>query len=251
LGEKLKTSVLGYFAATALLALSVTACGGPPNTPEANSPATGSSAAASAVPAATPTPTATPKAYTSDELAVIVRQLRDSADRRLTAVPGAELDATLEQSKAMLDSVEVEPAECKELAASSTLPSVDGAAMAMGISTDAGTGAVTAVSLLAGLDKSVLEKVADPTSQLEKCSQMTMTASGVAVVVKVTPLDGAAGTTAYRTDTQLPDGQVQSIVTAQTLHQGVVVTAVTSGGDTETGASRAAALLDSAGALIK
>ncbi|WP_079595516.1 hypothetical protein [Arthrobacter sp. P2b] len=247
----MKTSVLGYFAATTMLALSATACGGPANTPAVNSPAPESSVAASTVPAATPTPTATPKAYTSEELAVIVRQLRDSADRRLTAVPGAELEASLEQAKAMMNSVQVEPAECKELAASSTLPTVDGAAMATGLSTDAGTGSVTAVSLLAGLDKAALEKVADPSAQLEKCSQMTMTAEGVVVVVTLTPLDGAAGTTAYRTDSQLPDGQVRSIVTAQAVHHGVVITAVTSGEDAEAGASRAAALLESAGALIK
>jgi hypothetical protein len=57
---------------------------------------------------------------------------------------------------------------------------------------------------------------------------------------------------AYRTDTQLPDGQVQSIITAQSVQQGVLLTAVAAGGESEADAiSRAGALLDSAAALVK
>jgi hypothetical protein len=48
--------------------------------------------------------------YTSEELAGVVREVRDSADRRLTPVAGDELASSLQQSKDMLSSIEVEPA---------------------------------------------------------------------------------------------------------------------------------------------
>jgi len=211
------------------------------------------SEAATATPTVTPTPA--PKAYTNADLAGIVRQVRDTADRRLTVLPETDLAATLEQSKEMVAAIEVAPAACKDLATASTVPALDGAAMAMGISTDAGTGAVTALTLLSGLDEAALGNVADPAAQLQQCSDMTVTVSGIAVPVTITMLDhvgGLAETTAYRTETQLPDGQVQSTITAQAIQQGVVLTAVATGGESGTdAAARAGALLDSAAALIK
>ena len=251
----MKTSALHIFGISALLA-AVTACSGPaaPQANETSSPA--STTVQSATPSATPspTPTASAKAYTSDDLAAIVRQLRDSADRRLNAVPGTDLTATLQQTKDMISSIDVQPAECKELAASSSIPSLDGAAMALGVSTDTTTGAATALSLLSGLDQATLAKVRDQSGQLEKCSEMTMSVQGMQVSVTITALDGvgsAADTTAYRTDSNLPDGRVQSIITAQAVRQGVVVTAVASGGTEADATGRAGALLDSAAALIK
>ena len=127
--------------------------------------------------------------------------------------------------------------------------------MAIGMSTDAGTGAATALSLIAGLDQSLLGKVAGSAEQLANCSSMTMTASGMEVAVNVTALQGVSsrpGTFAYRTDTALPNGQKQSTVTAQVVQQGVVLTSVASGGASEADAvQRAGALLEAAGALVK
>ena len=129
------------------------------------------------------------------------------------------------------------------------------AAMAIGMSTDTGTGAATALSLIAGLDQSFLAKVADSSEQLAKCSSMTMTASGmeIAVTVKAVPgVSSVPGAVAYRTDSSLPDGRTQSTVTAQVVHQGVVLTSVASGGASEADAvKRAGALLDAAAALVK
>ncbi|MDQ0769862.1 hypothetical protein QF031_002611 [Pseudarthrobacter defluvii] len=253
----MKTSALGTFGACALLAVTASACGGAPAPQAAVS--TPAAPAATASPANTPSPSATPtptaKAYTSDGLAAIVAQVRDAADRRLSVLPGGDIKTTLEQTKAMIASIDVKPAECKELAAASTVPSVDGATMAMGMSTDAGTGAVTALSVVAGLDQGFLAKVKDQPAQLQKCSSMTMTASGMEVAVTVTLVEGAGslpGTVAYRTDSALPDGQKQSTVTAQAVKQGVVLTAVASGGESEADAvRRAGALLDSAAAQVK
>ena len=182
-------------------------------------------------------------------------QVRDAADRRLSVLPTGDIASTLEQTKAMLASIDVKPAECKELAAASTVPSVDGAAMAVGMSTDNGTGAVTALSLVAGLDQSFLAKVTDSPEQLAKCPSMTMTASGMEIAVTVQAVPGVSsvpGAVAYRTDSTLPDGRAQSTVTAQAVRQGVVLTSVASGGESEADAvRRAGALMDAAAALIK
>ena len=252
----MKKSVLGIFGASALLALAVSGCGGsaaPQAADSSTAPPAASQTTAAPTPTATPTPTA--KAYTAEELAAIVAQVRDAADRRLSVLPTGDIATTLEQTKAMLASIDVKPAECKELAAASTVPSVDGAAMAIGMSTDAGTGAVTALSLVAGLDQSFLAKVADSSEQLAKCSSMTMTASGMNVTVTVKAVPGVSsvpGAVAYRTDSALPDGRTQSTVTAQVVHQGVVLTSVASGGASEADAvNRAGALLDAAAALVK
>ena len=249
--------MLGTFGASVLLAISVSACGGPA-APKAADPSRASAApstTAAPTPTATPTPTPTAKAYTTEELAAIVGQVRDAADRRLSVLPSGDIASTLEQTKAMLASIDVTPAECKELAAASTVPSVDGAAMAIGMSTDTGTGAVTALSLVAGLDQSFLAKVTDSPEQLAKCSSMTMTASGTEITVTVKSMPGVSsvpGTVAYRTDSALPDGRTQSTVTAQAVQQGVVLTSVATGGGSEADAvQRAGALLDAAAALIK
>lgn len=250
--------MLGTFAVSVLLATAVSACGGTPEPKAAGSTPAASAGSATTVattPTPTPTPTPTAKAYTAGELATIVGQVRDAADRRLTVLPSADIATTLEQTKAMLASIDVKPAECKELAAASTVPSVDGAAMAVGMSTDAATGAVTALSLVSGLDQSFLARLKGQQDQLAKCSSMTMTASGMEVAVNVTALQGVSsrpGTFAYRTDTALPNGQKQSTVTAQVVQQGVVLTSVASGGASEADAvQRAGALLEAAGALVK
>ena len=254
----MKTSVLGTFAVSVLLATVVSACGGTSEPKSAGStPAApaGSATAVATTPTPTPTPTPTAKAYTAGELAAIVGQVRDAADRRLSVLPSADIATTLEQTKALLASIDVKPAECKELAAATTVPSVDGAALAVGMSTDAATGAVTALSLVSGLDQSFLTRLKGQQDQLAKCSSMTMTASGMEVAVTVTALEGVGsrpGTFAYRTDTALPNGQKQSTVTAQVVQQGVVLTSVASGGASEADAvQRAGALLESAGALVK
>lgn len=252
----MKTSVLGTFGASVLLAISISACGGPA-APQAadSSPAAAQTTTPVPTPTATPTPTPTAKAYTAEELAAIVGQVRDAADRRLSVLPTGDIASTLEQTKSMLASIDVKPAECKELAAASTVPSVDGAAMAVGMSTDNGTGAVTALSLVAGLDQSFLAKVTDSPEQLAKCPSMTMTASGMEIAVTVQAVPGVSsvpGAVAYRTDSTLPDGRTQSTVTAQAVRQGVVLTSVASGGESEADAvRRAGALMDAAAALIK
>lgn len=242
--------MLGIFAAAALLAVTTAGCSGPAEAPAESSPA--ESAAAASAP--TPTLTREPKAYTANDLAAILQQLEDSKGRKLSVLANSDLAEILDQTKALISSIEVAPAECQQLAASSSIPSVDDAVLALGQSTDTATGAATALSLAAGLDAAKLGQVADQQAQFEKCANMTMTASGVDVAVSITQVHGVGGmsnTIAYRTDTMLPDGRTQSMITAQAVEQGVLLTAVASGGESESdAASRAGALLDTAAALI-
>lgn len=255
----MKPSALGTFGASAFLAVLVSACGGTaaPQAVGSSPPQAVSSqpSAATSTPTATPTPTPTAKVYTTAELAAIVGQVRDAADRRLSVLPSGDISSAIKQTKAMMSSIDVKPAECKELAAASTVPSVEDATMAIGMSTDSATGAVTALSLVAGLDKSVLAQVSDPSEQLAKCSSMTMTVSGMDIAVTVTPVEGVTGlpgAVAYRTDSALPDGRRQSMFRAQVVHRGILIASVASGGGSEADAvRRTGALLDSAAALVK
>ena len=245
----MNTSVLGAFGSAVILATALSACASPAESPAPDSPAAETSAP-------TPTPSAVPaKTYSVEDLSAVIGQLQDSQGRKLSVMASSDLAGTLEQTKALLASVAVEPAECQALAAASVVPTVDGAVMAMGQSIDAASGALTALSLTAGLDKTVLGAVADQGPQLEKCANMTMTASGLEIAVSVTLVDGAGtipDTVAYRTDTKLPDGSAQSLITAQAVQDGVLLTAVASGGPSEADAvSRAGALLDSAASQLK
>lgn len=258
----MKTSVLRAFGAAIILGTAISACAGPAE-PQASAPPSSAPPASESLktgstppattPAATPTPAA--KAYTSTELAGILQQLEDSEGRKLSVLAGSDLTDILDQTRALIAAIEVSPAECKELAVSSTVPQVGNAAMALGQSTDPATGAATAVSLTSGLDEAALAGVANQPVQLGQCANMTMKASGVDVAVSITPMDGVGGmsnTVAYRTDTQLPDGRVQSMITALAVERGVLLSAVASGGESEADAAwRAGALLDTAAALVK
>lgn len=258
----MKTSVLRAFGAAIILGTAISACAGPAE-PQASAPPSSAPPASESLktgstppattPAATPTPAA--KAYTSTELAGILQQLEDSEGRKLSVLAGSDLTEILDQTRALIAAIEVSPAECKELAVSSTVPQVGNAAMALGQSTDPDTGAATAVSLTSGLDEAALAGVANQPVQLGQCANMTMKASGVDVAVSITPMDGVGGmsnTVAYRTDTQLPDGRVQSMITALAVERGVLLSAVASGGESEADAAwRAGALLDTAAALVE
>lgn len=258
----MKTSVLRAFGAAIILGTAISACAGPAE-PQASAPPSSAPPASESLktgstppattPAATPTPAA--KAYTSTELAGILQQLEDSEGRKLSVLAGSDLTDILDQTRALIAAIEVSPAECKELAVSSTVPQMGNAAMALGQSTDPATGAATAVSLTSGLDEAALAGVANQPVQLGQCANMTMKASGVDVAVSITPMDGVGGmsnTVAYRTDTQLPDGRVQSMITALAVERGVLLSSVASGGESEADAAwRAGALLDTAAALVE
>ncbi|MFF2316804.1 hypothetical protein ACFVTE_11100 [Arthrobacter sp. NPDC058097] len=105
------------------------------------------------------------------------------------------------------------------------------------------------------MDAAFLKKSFAQAAELKKCANMSMTVSGVRVSVTVTQLSGIGsvpGAMAYRTDTGLPDGRTQSMVTTQAVKRGVLITVLAIGGSSEAEASsRAGKLLNSAAALVK
>lgn len=253
----MKTSALRIFGSAVLLAgaaWGLSACG-----TAAGSPATSNSAqaqAATAVPSATPTPSPTQaKAYTSEELTAFVAQLKDAQGKPLTVMAGADLKKSIDQTKSLLASISVEPAECAPLALAGQTASADGIAVAVGVAQDAATGATTGVSLASGPDAKVLESGFVRSEDLGKCAALSFTVAGTKADLKLTKLNGVGstpGAIAYRTDTALADGRKQSTITAQAVHNGVFITVSAMGGASEADAvSRAGALLDTAAAVIK
>lgn len=196
-----------------------------------------------------------PKKYTTEELAALVTQLHDAKGTKLSVMSSTDLSGTMEQSKALLSSMTVEPAECQEMAAAGTAQSVSGASMALGTSIDAAVGASTTVSLISGLDPAFLEKNLAQADKLSKCANMSMTISGTKIDVTLTKENGVGAvpeTIAYKTDSTLPDGRKQSVITAQALRGDVLISVIALGGKSEEDAvSRAGSLLDQAAALVK
>lgn len=256
----MKTSALLIFGTTALLAASLSACGGGAGSP---APGTGTAAgetrgtaAAAETTAAVPTPTATPvRTYTQDDLGALLGELKDAQGNALSVMPAVDLAASLEQTRAAMQKMTVEPAECSEQALAGVAPSADGASVAVGTSVDAASGESTAVSMTSGLDEAFLARIADMAGELKKCATMSITAGDLQLTTNVTLLQGIGAlpeTVAFRTDTKISDGRQQSMITGQVVQRGVLLSVVASGGESEQAAiARAGALLDSAAALIK
>lgn len=249
----MKTSVLRFFGAAALIA-TMSACSGSTDSPAATPSPEATAVAEATTPPPTPTPTASRK-YTQDELKAMLGQLKDAQGKALTAVPDVDLAATLEQTKAAFAAMTVEPSECRELAVAGMAPSVEGAAVALASSVDAASGASTAVSMTSGLDGAFLAQVSQTEAQLAKCPTMSVTAGALQLSTSVTILKGVSTlpvSVAYRTNTKISDGRQQSMITSQAVQHGVLITVIRSGGASEQEATaRVGALIDSAAALIK
>jgi hypothetical protein len=253
----MKTSALRIAGASVVLAwgaAGLSACGTPAASDTAKSPAAqAASPASGAATAPTPTPTQA-KAYTSQELTDLVAQLKDAKGKPLTVMSSADLKKSIDQTKSVLASISVKPAECAPLALGSQVPSTEGLAVGAGAARDAATGAVTAVSLTSGSGSKVPSQGLARPDVFAKCSHLSVTTAGMKVDVKLTKVAGLGSnpaTIAYRTDSALADGQRQSAITGLVVHNGVLFTVTASGGSSEADAvSRAGTLLDQATALV-
>lgn len=256
----MKTTALRAFGAAALVAATLSACGGSSGSAGASTgdaQATGVEAAATSTATATPAATASPGArtYTAGELEAVVGRLKDDQGRALSVLSAADVAASLEQTKAAMAAMTVEPAACRELALAGVAPSTDGAAFAVGSSVDEASGASTAISLSSGLDEAFLAQVPDMAGHLSTCATMSITANGIQISANITVLDGISdvpNAVGYRTDSIISDGRQQSMITVQAVQQGVLLSTVASGGASEQeAADRAGAMLDAAAGLLK
>ncbi|CAM3082102.1 hypothetical protein PSET11_02527 [Arthrobacter ulcerisalmonis] len=250
MGDSMKTLTLRTLGATSLLALALAGCSSSSDTPAASESAP---AAASAAPSSA-APTADTK-YSAADLSGILEQVQDSTGNKLQVLPTTTIEGTVAQTKDLIASMDIKPEECKTLAASGSVPDIDGAVLAVGQHTDSATGSTVAVSLISGLDAAAFSKSLTQSTDLKSCADMSMTVAGMTVSVKVTVLDGVGSTPetlAYQTDTTLPNGTVQSVVTAQLQRNGVVISTVASGGaNVAANAAEAGSLIDATAALIK
>lgn len=241
-------NALRGFAAAGLLVMGLSGCGG------AGSSSDAASAPASETP--TPTATATPaKAYTLEELTAILGQIKDKQGAKLNVMSSADMSGAMEQSKALMAQMDVQPAVCKDMAMGSLAQPLDGVKAAFGVSQDAATGSVSTISLGTGLGDQIAAKAQEGKNQIAQCSTMTMSGPTGSNTITVTDLGDkkpANALFAYRLDTELSSGGKGSVIMSQAVDQNVLISVIGMGGKSEEAAlSSVTTLLDQATELIK
>ena len=249
----MNTSVVRFFGGSALLVLALTACGGP-----ANPAGTGGGVASETPATATPTPTPTEDAFkmlTSDELGEIAGAVKDADNVALAVMPAAKVSQALDQMMAIMNEVQVEPAECNSIATGTALKPDSNTTMAVGASTSSTADLTQTLSLLSGVDKEKLEETLSARSkEIADCANLSMNIRGVSMTATTIGLDSGSdtpGVIAMQTDVTLPTGDTQSTVMTFAVKGGVLISAQASGtGVTSADLASAVALLDQAAALI-
>ena len=230
--------------------MGLTACGGAGTSTDA--------ASAPANETTTPTPTPTPtqaKDYTREELSSIVGQIQDQHGTKLSVTSSADISGSQDQMKALWAQMQVEPAECKELAMGSMAQPTTGIVAAIGVSQDLAAGSVSSISLGAGLTPEALEKAEKSVNELANCQNMILTTPTGTATLKLTDLGNRKPTGslyAIRMDSSLPDGRTQSMLMSQAIKKDVVIAVLSVGGKTQEEAlATVTTLMDQAAALIK
>ena len=177
-------------------------------------------------------------------------QIKDGRGAPLTVMPAADLAASLAQAKQMISEVVVEPAACQDLVLAANSAGTEGVSTALGTSVDSAAGTAAGVSFATGMDPALLSVRSEG---LDACRNVTVTTAGVTVNVVTSLVEGVgseAGTVAYTTETTLPDGRKQSMLTAQALKNGVAVSVSGNGTSEEDAVTRVAGLVDQALAVL-
>ncbi|ABM06277.1 hypothetical protein [Paenarthrobacter aurescens] len=239
-------NALRGFAVSGLLVMGLTACGG----------AGTSTDAASAPASETATPTPTPaKQHTLEELTAVLGQIKDKQGAKLSVMSSADMSGTLEQSKAMMSQIDVQPAACKDMALGSLAQPVDGVKAAFGVSQDVVTSSMSTISLGTGLGERIRDRAQESIDQLSACGTMTMGGPTGVSTITVTDLADkkpANALMAYRMDTKLPSGETGSALMSQAIKQDVLISVTVAGGASEADAlANTTVLLDQAIELIK
>ncbi|MCF3140647.1 hypothetical protein LRQ04_15430 [Paenarthrobacter sp. AR 02] len=238
----MKKFALQGAAASALVMMALTGCGG----------SSASTDAAKPEPSATPTAA---KQYTNDELVALVKSIKSPSGADLTVASSEEL-AQENPMKALMSMFTVEPAECNKLSTLGGSDVLAGSTTAAGADLNAASGVMTMVTLTSGLDVKKLQESVDASSaEAAKCAKMTLSMAGQSMNVSTAKYDGintVPGTVAYKTDITTPGGSSQSTYMAYAIKDGVMISATASGkGAGENGAATAGALMKQAADLIK
>lgn len=211
-------------SATALLAvLALAACSG------AESTGAPSSAEAAKTPPTSATSSAAPtKSYTAEELSAVIPTIVDSTGAPYTRIPTELLNQSLTAVKQQMASMEVAPAECRELALqNSSIP--EGSILASGNS----TADKSALTVLSSQDPEILAKyTAGVEAGIQKCSNFTVTAAGQEIKATVTALEvktSAPKSSASLVVQTMPTGSTMSILSVAGIKDNVLVTAAATG----------------------
>lgn len=240
-----KITLLG-FGASALVLLTLTACGGSTAASQESV-----SAQASETAAATPTPA---KQYTNEELVGLAGQVKEADGTSRAVVSGQELAAQYEPVL-VLKKATIEPSECANLGTLGVYEPIDGATSAG--TTRSKTGAfITSLALTSGVEAGKLQASLDKSeSQIEACKKVTLSAEGDTMTLTTEKIDGVGnvpGTVAMKTLMVMPDGKAGAIYSAHAIKDGILIFATASSNDAASGGPEAAvALMDQAAALIK
>ncbi|WOH20207.1 hypothetical protein IRJ34_07750 [Paenarthrobacter sp. GOM3] len=239
-------NALRGFAAAGLLVAGLTGCGGAATSTDAAS----EPASESATPTATPT-----KAYTLEELTAVLGQIKDQQGAKLSVMSSADLSGAMEQSKAVMAQMDIQPAACKEMAMGSTAQPIEGVKAAIGVSQNAASGVISTISLGTGLGDRIAARAQEAKNQVAQCGTMTMTGPTVSGTITVTDLEAkkpANALFAYRMDTELSTGGKTSVILSQAVDQNVLISVTGMGGKSEEAAlASVTGLLDQASELIK
>lgn len=243
----MKKNLLLGLGASAIVAMTLTACGG--TTP---APQDSTAAAASETASSTPSPA---KQYTDQELVALVGQIKASDGSSPAVLSGEEL---LGQYASLLDGfgkATIEPESCKDLRTLGVPHDISGSSIAGTARAKVGD-FISNVSLTSGVDSAVLQESVESSKSLaETCRKMTFSAEGEAITTsteKIEGVGGVPGTVALKTLMVMPDGKTGAIYTAHAVKDGVLISATASGTEASAGGPEAAgALMDQAAALIK
>lgn len=243
----MKKNLLLGLGASALVALTLTACGGTTAAAQdSTAPASGGTASSAPSPA---------KMYTNEELVGLVGQIKASDGSSPAVLSGEELVGQYDSLVNGFGKATIAPENCKDLRTLGVPQTIAG-------STTAGTARakvgdfISSVALTSGVEAAELQKSVDATkSQAEACRKMTFSAEGEAITTsteKIEGVGGVPGTVALKTVMVMPDGKSGAIYTAHAVKDGVLISATASGTEAAAGGPEATgALMDQAAALIK
>jgi len=242
----MKNARRALLALSAASLLAVTACSGPAQQQSGGS--NGGEQPAAPVAA---------KKYTDAELEAVLKSAKGADGKAFNVLPAADLKKSLEASKELLSKTKVSPAECGGQDITSGLQALDGATTAVGTSTGADGIPSQAVSLISGLDPSVLNSnVTKTKDRLEKCKTMTVEVAGQKAEATTEMLQVSAktpGALAFETTTSLPGSSTKmKQVSVVAVKNGVAISSVSlAGGAGTADVEKAVSSLDAVADQIK
>lgn len=220
-------------AVTAILALS--GCVGNSSDPASSSSPSGTSSETtapagtnSAAEASSTANAVTAKTYPAEELSATIPMVVDSTGTPYTRIPSEVLEQSMAGLKQQMESIQVSPTECQELALqNSQIP--EGSILAGGNS----IADKSVITVISAQNPAVLARnKAQVDAGVKNCSNFTITANGQEIKAAVTPIEAktsAPESSASLVVQTMPTGSTLSVLAVTGLKDNVMVTAAATG----------------------